>query len=77
MAFTKNNVSLLEQVCFFFSIRQICTEKTTAIIDRMPTIRPTYRCDSEFAEAVTEKIITGTPKFQFKQVLNIILNMTI
>lgn len=75
MAFTKNNVSLLEQVCFFFSIRQICTEKMTAIIDRMPTIRPTYRCDSEFAEAVTEKIIT--PKFEFKQVLNIIFNMTI
>lgn len=75
MAFTKNNVSLLEQVCFFFSIRQICTEKMTAIIDRMPTIRPMYRCDSEFAEAVTEKMIT--PKFQFKQVLNIILNMTI
>lgn len=47
----------------------------TAIIDRMPTIRPTYRCDSEFAEAFTEKMIT--PKFQFKQVLNIILNMTI
>lgn len=69
VAFTKNSVSLLEQVCFFFSNRQICTEKMTAIIDRMPTIRPTYRCDSEFDEAVTDKKkiqIADSPKYQEK-----------
>lgn len=41
----------------------------TAIIDRMPTIRPTYRCDSEFDEAVTDKKkiqIADSPKYQEK-----------